>query len=151
MRKYLRGEGTSPRYLARALRPCRLDPFKRYLQAWIEAARPQWIPATVLLREIQEQGHAGSISQLKAYLASFRQPRQDSVVRFETPPGKQMQVDFTTIRRGYQPLKAFVVMPGYSRATFVRFIRVRRRRGLAGRPARSFRLLRRCARGSAVR
>lgn len=121
VRKYLRGEGTSPRYLARAPRPCKLDPFKGHLQARIEAARPHWIPATVLLREIQEQGYVGGISQLKAYLAPFRQPRQDPVVRFETPPGKQVQVDFTTIRRGHQPLKAFVATLGYSRATFVRF------------------------------
>jgi transposase len=42
-------------------------------------------------------------------------------VRFETLPGKQMQVDFTTIRRGRHPLKAFVATLGYSRASFVRF------------------------------
>src|SRR5690606_31661347 len=39
----------------------------------------------------------------------------------ETPPGKQLQVDFTTIRRGQASLKAFVATLGYSRATFVRF------------------------------
>ena len=41
-------------------------------------------------------------------------------MRFETPPGKQLQVDFTTIRRGQAPLQAFVATLGYSRATFVR-------------------------------
>ncbi len=61
----------------------------------IEAARPRWIPATVLLREIRERGYAGGISQLKAFLAPLKQARIDPVVRFETAPGEQMQADFT--------------------------------------------------------
>ena len=56
VRKYLRGEVSTPRYKARNPRPCKLDPFRGYLQERIEAARPKWIPATVLLREIQEHG-----------------------------------------------------------------------------------------------
>jgi len=43
------------------------------------------------------------------------------VVRFETPPGEQMQADFTVVRRGRDPLLAFVATLGYSRASFVRF------------------------------
>ncbi|HAF90320.1 MAG TPA: IS21 family transposase [Pseudomonas sp.] len=121
VRKYLRGEKDLPRYKARAPRPGKLDAFKPYLQGRIAAARPHWIPATVLMREIQAQGYAGGISQLKAYLAPFKGRPEDPVVRFETPPGKQLQVDFTTIRRGREPLKAFVATLGYSRATFVRF------------------------------
>ena len=40
---------------------------------------------------------------------------------FETPPGKQMQADFTHVRRGRDPLIALVATMGYSRATFVKF------------------------------
>lgn len=121
VRKYLRGETVAPRYKARSPRACKLDPFTAYLQERIDAARPKWIPATVLLREIQEHGYTGGISQLKRYLAPFKHHAPDPVVRFETPPGKQLQVDFTTIRRGREPLKAFVATLGYSRATYVRF------------------------------
>ncbi len=121
VRKYLRGESGAPRYKSRARRACKLDPFKDYLQERIEAARPHWIPATVLMREIEGLGYTGGISQLKSYLAPFKRRTPDPVVRFETPPGKQVQVDFTTIRRGRAPLKAFVATLGYSRATFVRF------------------------------
>ncbi len=42
-------------------------------------------------------------------------------MRFETAPGKQMQADFTVIRRGREPLLALVATMGYSRASFVRF------------------------------
>ena len=91
------------------------------MQERIEAARPRWIPATVLLREIRERGYEGGISQLKAYLTPFKATKVDPVVRFETAPGEQMQADFTTIRRGRFPLKAFVATLGFSRATFIRF------------------------------
>lgn len=121
VRRYLRGEAEQPCYLARPPRPAKLDPFKVYLQERIEAARPHWIPATVLLREIQAQGYAGGVSRLKSWLAPFKRPVHDPVVRFETLPGQQLQVDFTTIRRGRDPLKAFVATLGYSRATFVCF------------------------------
>lgn len=120
VRKYLRGEGP-PRYSARAPRPTKLDAYKSYLQERIEAASPHWIPATVLLREIQARGYAGGISQLRSYLAAFKHQPEAPLIRFETPPGKQMQVDFTTIRRGRSPLKAFVATLGYSRASFVHF------------------------------
>ena len=60
----------------------------------------------MLLREIQEHGYAGGISQLKAWIAPFKKNEPEPVVRFETPPGKQMQADFTTVRRGRDPLLA---------------------------------------------
>ncbi|SAK98431.1 integrase catalytic subunit [Caballeronia glebae] len=57
----------------------------------VAAARPRWIPATVLLRELQEADYAGGIRQLKAFLAPHNRPEAEPVVRFETPLGKQMQ------------------------------------------------------------
>jgi len=120
VRRYLRDEAAR-RYGPRALRACKLDPFVEYLQERVDQARPEWIPATVLLREIQERGYPGGISQLKAYLAPFKQSAAEPLVRFETAPGRQMQVDFTSVRRGRSRLLAFVATLGYSRATFVRF------------------------------
>jgi transposase len=120
VKRYLR-DPQAGRYKRRAPRPRKLDVYLEYLQERIEAAQPRWIPATVLLREIRERGYEGGISQLKAYLAPFKATKLDPVVRFETAPGEQMQADFTTIRRGRSPLKAFVATLGFSRATFVRF------------------------------
>lgn len=120
VRRYLR-EQRSARYGPRRPRPCKLDPYKGFVQKRIEQARPDWIPATVLLREIQAEGYAGGISQLKAYLAPMKAVAPDPVVRFETEPGRQMQADFTVIRRRRDRLSAFVATLGYSRTTFVRF------------------------------
>ena len=122
VRRYLREQQAS-RYGPRAARACKLDGYKDYLLARIEQARPRWIPAPVLLREIQERGYAGGISQLKAWIAPFKRIEPEPVVRFETPLGKQMQADFTTVRRGRDPLLALVATMGYSRASFVKFTR----------------------------
>ena len=114
VRRYLR-EQTASRYGPRAPRATKLDAYKAYLTERVEQARPRWIPATVLLREIAERGYDGGISQLKVWLAPLKQGTPDPVVRFETPPGQQMQADFTWVRKGRDPLVAFVATLGYSR------------------------------------
>lgn len=120
VRRYLR-EADARRYKARSPRLCKLDPYKAYLRERIAQAQPRWIPATVLLREIGERGYDGGISQLKAWVAPLKTREVEPVLRFETAPGQQMQADFTTIRRGRDPLLALVATLGYSRATFVKF------------------------------
>ena len=120
VRRYLR-DGAACRYGPRLARPCKLDEYKGYLSERIEQAKPRWIPATVLLREIAERGYDGGISQLQAWLAPMKRTEPEPVVRFETPPGQQMQADFTHVRRGRDPLIALVATMGYSRAAFVKF------------------------------
>ena len=102
---YLEATG-EPQYGPRESRPTKLDPFKLYSLERIEAARPQWIPAIVMHREIQEMGYPGGITRLRMFTHARRGNEPDPVVRFETPPGKQMQADFTHIRRGRDPLNA---------------------------------------------
>ena len=63
----------------------------------------------MLFKEILDQGYEGKIRILSDYVAKLKPTVPvDPVVRFETVPGQQLQVDFTTIRRGHDPLKAFV-------------------------------------------
>lgn len=90
----------------------------------VEAAGALRLPAPVLLREIRERGYQGSLTQLKAYLAEIRPAkRQEPLIRFETEPGQQMQVDFVVFKRCGVRLPAFVATLGYSRMSFVRFVR----------------------------
>jgi transposase len=122
VRRYLRDPSPLPHYKSRQPRPTILDPYKPYLHARIEAAKPHWIPATVLFREISERGYTGGISTVRIYVSNL-QPKAkiEPQVRFETEPGVQMQVDFTNIKRGHCKMKALVATLGYSRACFVRF------------------------------
>lgn len=121
VRSYLRDLAKSPNYGPRAVRPSKLDVFKPYLRERIEAAKPHWIPATVLFRELQTQGYEGQEGLVKIYVRQFKPVTREPVVRFETAPGQQLQVDFTTIKRGKNKLKGFVATMGYSRASYVRF------------------------------
>lgn len=92
---------TQDQYDPREPRPSKLDPYKPHLHERLEEASKIELHATVLLREIQARGYDGGITQLKEYLRLIR-PTVDQVpvIRFETEPGKQLQIDFVVFRRG---------------------------------------------------
>jgi len=91
IRKYLREPGV-PHYGPRAPRPTKLGPFKPYIDQRLQLG--VW-NAVVLLKEIQERGYDGGYTPLKDYLRPLRQAAYAVAVRrFETPPGKQAQVDW---------------------------------------------------------
>ena len=119
VKRYL-SNANAVRYARRLPRPTKLDAFKDYVLERIEAARPHWIPAAVLHRELRERGYTGGVTQLKILIAPYKRIEEEPVIRFETPPGQQMQADFTHVRHGRQPLLAFVATLGYSRASYVR-------------------------------
>ncbi len=121
VRKYLRDE-SAPLYGPRAPRASKLDAYKDYIAERLQAAKPHWIPATVMEREIRALGYAGSLRLLRYHMATLRPvAKEDPVVRFETAPGEQMQVDWGVFRRGKDPLSAFVATLGWSRYAYVEF------------------------------
>jgi transposase len=121
VRAVLRGEH-SGRYAAREPRPTKLEPYTTYLRERLERAGKVQLHATVLLREIRALGYDGGITQLKEYLRSIRPAVEpEPVTRFETEPGKQLQIDFVVFRRGRVPLRAFTAELGYSRYACVEF------------------------------
>ena len=121
VRKYLCHTGLV-RYPNRRRAAAKLDPFRDFLHARVRAAQPHWLPATVLYRELQEQGYDGGLSQLRAHLRTLKPVRQDDpLIRFETAPGQQMQVDWIEFRRKPR-LSAFVATLGHSRYSYVEFV-----------------------------
>ena len=72
VRSYLRAPAKTPTYSEREQRPSILDPYKPYLLERIEAAKPHWIPATVLHREIRERGYTGGVSTIKVFVHAFK-------------------------------------------------------------------------------
>jgi len=103
-----------------------LDPYKPYIVEFINKSSHR-IPYSVILEDIKELGYMGKRAILQEFLTSeYRKIaklklQKDPVVRFETAPGEQAQVDWTTIRSGKSPIYAFVMTLGYSRCTFVYF------------------------------
>lgn len=121
IRKLLRS-AAAPAYKERAPRTGKLDPFKSFLQDRLKAALPHRLPATVLTREIKALGFDGCERLVRKYLATLHPVKDpESVVRFETEPGKQMQADWCELRKGKDPLYAFVATLGFSRDAFVMF------------------------------
>lgn len=118
----VRDEGAQRRYV-RASRGSKLDPFRDYLTDRVSAAAPKWIPASVLLREIKERGYTGSHAILRSYLRTLKPVvAADPVVRFETAPGAQMQLDWAEFRLGSVRWYLFVAVLGFSRWLWGRFV-----------------------------
>lgn len=112
-----------PRYERKVKQSTKTGAFKSYLKDRQQAAKPLWIPATVLFREIAAQGYTGGMSQLRFYLRTIRPTlAAEPLIRFETAPGEQMQVDWVEFRKGKNPLYAFCATLGYSRMSYVEFV-----------------------------
>lgn len=76
--------------------------------------------AKVILREIQAEGYTGGYTMLRQYIQPKRAMRPgQATVRYETPPGKQMQSDWgelvTTIGGTPTKVRFIVNTLGYSR------------------------------------
>ena len=108
----------------RVRRPSKLDPFKGYIEARLEKAL---LSAVRLFEEIRVQGYTGGMSILKELVQALKEEeRLRAVVRFETMPGEQSQVDWAqvgmlSVDGERRPLYAFVMVLGYSRMRFVTF------------------------------
>lgn len=88
-----------------------------------QTAQPNWIPASVLHREIAERGYEDGLSQLRAIMRSLRPTLPvEPEVRLDTAMGEQLQVDWVEFRKGSTPLHAFCATMGYSRASYVEFV-----------------------------
>ena len=76
VREYLRSD-KPPAYSPREKRSSKLDPYKPYIQERVQSARPNWIPGTVIDREIRALGYPGSIR-----LVRYRAQTKGKVERF---------------------------------------------------------------------
>jgi transposase len=80
------------------------------------------LSAVRLFEECRAAGYAGGLTQLKVYVRQVRpRPEPEPVVRFETPPGHQAQVDFAEFRFPWGKRYALLVVLGYSRLLWLKF------------------------------
>jgi transposase len=108
------------RYAARPPVERKIDPFRGVIEARL-AEFPR-LTATRLLAEIQAAGYAGGYTQVKAFVRQVRPtPAPEPVVRFETPPGHQGQVDFAEFRLPWGKRYALVVVLAHSRLLWLQF------------------------------
>lgn len=125
VRKVLRGEHDLR--MKQTPRRSILDPYKDYLKARFES---HGLSAVRLIEEIRPMGYGGSIDTVRRYLGTLRGEhtrRAKLTVRFETPPGRQAQADWTYCGKHagpdgtLVPVYAFVMVLSFSRMMFIRF------------------------------
>lgn len=98
----------------------KLDPYKSIILARLEQY-PK-LTAVRLFEEIKAAGYPGGYTRLKEYVREVRpRPPEEPVVRFETPPGRQAQVDFADFKLPWGKRYALLVVLGYSRLMWVQF------------------------------
>jgi transposase len=103
-----------------APRPTQLDPFTGIITARLDTY-PE-LSAVRLFDEVRAAGYPGGITQVRDYVARVRpRPEPEPVVRFETAPGHQAQVDFAEFRLPWGKRYALVVVLGYSRLLWLKF------------------------------
>jgi transposase len=128
VRKYIERGLDPPAYGPRQPRSTVITRFEPYLRERI-AAFPE-LTGSRLLREIKELGYSGGYTAVKDFLRTIR-PRalQAFERRFETPAGKQAQVDFAFFRTVFtdEPgaeriVWLFSLVLGHSRMMWGRFV-----------------------------
>jgi transposase len=107
----------------RLKRISKLDAFESEMKRILEHY-PK-ITAVRLHEELKEAGYAGGITILRERLADLR-PRKEPVIRFETPPGVQGQMDWSPytipfIRTGKSTVQCFSYILGFSRRQYIDF------------------------------
>jgi len=101
-------------------RPTKLDAYHAIIHDRL-ATYPE-LSATRLFEEVRAAGYLGGITQVRDYAARVRpQPAPEPLVRFETPPAHQAQVDFAEFRFPWGKRSALLVVLGYSRLLWVQF------------------------------
>jgi transposase len=108
---------TGIRYPRRATQ---LDPYHALIRQRLETY-PE-LTAVRLFEEVRADGYAGSLTQLKVFVRQVRPvPPPEAIIRFETPPGLQGQVDFAEVRLPWGKRFALMVVLGYSRLLWLQF------------------------------
>jgi transposase len=97
-----------------------IAPYAHYIRQRLSAVG---YCAQSIFEELQEKGYKGSYDQVKRFVRPFRKEAQkEATVRFETPPGKQSQVDWgqcwTSFGGQRYKCHIFVMTLGYSRRFF---------------------------------
>ena len=104
----------------RKSRPSKLEPFKPIIDARLE--RYPELTTVRLFDEIRSAGYTGGLTQVKLYVMQVRpKPASEPLVRFETEPGHQAQVDFAEFTFPWGKRYALLLVLGYSRLLWLKF------------------------------
>jgi transposase len=121
IRRWVREPGWRP-YQRPARAGLLLAPHAAYLR---QRAPQVGYSAQILFQELRQRGYPGSYETVKLFVRPLRAAQLSAeltLVRFETPPGQQSQIDWGTatvpFRQQRRVLHVFVLTLGFSRRSF---------------------------------
>jgi transposase len=124
VKKYI--DNPNPAPAKRKKKASKLDAYRELIDQLLEQD-PQ-AKAPVVLQRLQQQGFDGKITIVRDYLLKLRgrQSSRRAFIRFESPPGKQLQIDWghfghLQYAQTKRKLYALAVIESYSRMLYVQF------------------------------
>lgn len=108
----------------RIIRKTKLDRFTSQLQQLLE--RYPSLTVRRAFEELQSMGYSGSYSTVRNYMKTHRPKTKAPTVRFETAPGAQAQMDWSSYTIGFtqegkRRVELFSYILGYSRRQYICF------------------------------
>jgi transposase len=129
IRTYIARGLEPPAYKPREPGPSPLTPFEAFLRERV--GRFPDLTGRRLWREVRDLGFAGGYSTVTDFLRTVRPPAEPAAFerRFETPPGRQAQVDFAHFKVRFEDepgaeriVWLFSLVLGHSRMMWARFV-----------------------------
>ena len=112
--------GSEPAKRPCGVKPTKLAPFHAQIDRWLQD--DIW-NASVIFRKLQAIGYTGGYTMVRLYIQPKRALRPKGTVRYETPPGEQLQHDWGETRLSiggcWQKVYLSVNVLGCSRADHV--------------------------------
>ena len=129
IRKYLsRAKSQIPTMAKRVSKESKLNPYKPYILSLLKESEKEFPPCTVIYEQIVKRGYSGSLSLVQKWFKEYRTERFPKVViRYETRPGQQAQVDWgekkikDKITGLVRKVYIFCMTLSYSRMRFTHF------------------------------
>ena len=117
-------EGYTPA-MDKAAQETSVDSYLPHIADMLKVAKDEnvHIPTTVIYDEIKAMGYDGSLRWLQQVMQKHElrdRAQKEELIRFETEPAQQMQVDWIEFPK--DNLSAFVATMGYSRASYVEYV-----------------------------
>jgi transposase len=126
IRKYLKQGRSNPPINKKRYKPSkRLEPYKPYILRYLKDEERECPPGTAIYEQIVKIGYHGSLSMVQKYITRYKREHFPPVViRYETLPGEQAQVDWgekkikDNITGIIKKVHIFCMTLGYSRTRF---------------------------------